>query len=179
MIKIDFDKDIREDGKIHIKTHDIVGFYNCSMEEELKITELIKYYGKEKSIKEIGFRKETQNKELTVFQYLYDKAGDLIDKDYVVNGFLAMGELENYKDELVSNLSFSSQYCLELLLAYCQRINIVILHQMYECAWSHTIESIIEEFSLIGAAIVFSRSGQETLMKLPIHSYDLNNVTIE
>ena len=63
----------------------------------IKITELIKYYGKEKSIKEIGFRKETQNKELTVFQYLYDKAGDLIDKDYVVNGYLAMGELENYK----------------------------------------------------------------------------------
>ena len=36
MIKIGFDNDIREDGQIHIKTHDIVGFYNCSMEEELK-----------------------------------------------------------------------------------------------------------------------------------------------
>ena len=92
---------------------------------------------------------------------------------------LILKNIENYKNELVCNLSFSSQYCLELLLAYCQGINIVILHQMYEYAWSHTIESIIEEFSLIGAAVVFSRLGHETLMKLPIHSYDLNNVTIE
>lgn len=179
MIKIHFDSVIRKDKQIYIKQHDIVGFYNCGTEQEQKITKLIKYYGKEKGIKEIGLDMEACEKNLTVFQYLYEKADSLINKDDVINGFLELGELEKYKDELVSNLSRANQYCLELLAAYSQGSDIIILHDIYEAFWSHTVEKLIEEFSLIGAAIVFSSRGEESLMNLPIHSYDLDNIAIE
>lgn len=37
-----------------------------------------------------------------------------------------------------------------------------------------TIEEILVEFSLRGAVVVFSEHGEESLMKLPMHSYDLS-----
>lgn len=179
MIKIHFDSEIRKNEQIYINQKDIVGFYNCSIEQERKVTELIKYYCKEKRVKEIGFKKEEQKDCFTVYQYLYEKSGSLLNKEYVIDGFLELGELESFKNELVSNLSLSDQYCLELLLAYIQGADVIILHRIYEKAWSHTIEKILIEFSLVGAAIIFVRSGQESLVNLPIHSYDFNNKTAE
>lgn len=52
--------------------------------------------------------------------------------------------------------------------------DIIILHEMFENVWNHTIEEILVEFSLRGAVVVFSEHGEESLMKLPMHSYDLS-----
>ena len=75
---------------------------------------------------------------------------------------------------MVSRLDISKRYCLEILVAFLQEADIIILHEMFEYVWNHTIEEILVEFSLRGAVVVFSEHGEESLMKLPMHSYDLS-----
>ena len=50
---------------------------------------------------------------------------------------------------------------------------------MFENVWNHTIEEILVEFSLRGAVVVFSEHGEESLMKLPMHSYDLSGRCVD
>lgn len=104
----------------------------------------------------------------------FSSAPSIINKDYVIEGFLGMGKLSDCKDEMVSRLDISKRYCLEILVAFLQEADIIILHEMFENVWNHTIEEILVEFSLRGAVVVFSEHGEESLMKLPMHSYDLS-----
>ena len=61
-------------------------------------------------------------------------------------------------------------------MAFLQEADIIILHEMFENVWNHTIEEVLIEFSLRGAVVVFSEHGEESLMKLPMHSYNLNEI---
>ena len=100
----------------------------------------------------------------------------IINEDYVIEGFLRLGELFDCKDEVVRGLDRSKRYCLEILVAFLQEADIIILHEMFENVWNHTIEEVLIEFSLRGAVVVFSEHGEESLMKLPMHSYNLNEI---
>ena len=111
---------------------------------------------------------------VTVSRYIERNVGSIINKDYVIEGFLGRGKLSDCKDEMVSRLDISKRYCLEILVAFLQEADIIILHEMFENVWNHTIEEILVEFSLRGAVVVFSEHGEESLMKLPMHSYDLS-----
>lgn len=66
-----------------------------------------------------------------------------------------------------------------ILVAFLQEADIIILHEMFENVWNHTIEEILVEFSLRGAVVVFSEHGEESLMKLPMHSYDLSGRCVD
>lgn len=175
MIEIKFNKNDEEDELFRINSKDIVGFYNCSIKQERKITDVITtFYGATKIIKEIELKNVNPEDNVTVSQYIYRNTGSIINKNYVVEGFLEMGKLSDCKEKKVSRLDVSKRYCLEILVAFLQEADIIILHEMFENAWNHTIEGILVEFSLRGAVVVFSEQGEESLMKLPMHSYDLN-----
>lgn len=169
-----FTKNDEEDGLFRISSRDIVGFYNCSSKQERKITDIIKCYGTTKSIKEVELKNMKPEDNVTVSRYIERNVGSIINKDYVIEGFLGMGKLSDCKDEMVSRLDISKRYCLEILVAFLQEADIIILHEMFENVWNHTIEEILVEFSLRGAVVVFSEHGEESLMKLPMHSYDLS-----
>lgn len=130
--------------------------------------------GTTKSIKEIELKNVNPEDNVTVSRYIERNVGSIINKDYVIEGFLGMGKLSDCKDEMVSRLDISKRYCLEILVAFLQEADIIILHEMFEYVWNHTIEEILVEFSLRGAVVVFSEHGEESLMKLPMHSYDLS-----
>lgn len=147
---------------------------NCSSKQERKITDIIKCYGTTKSIKEVELKNMKPEDNVTVSRYIERNVGSIINKDYVIEGFLGMGKLSDCKDEMVSRLDISKRYCLEILVAFLQEADIIILHEMFENVWNHTIEEILVEFSLRGAVVVFSEHGEESLMKLPMHSYDLS-----
>lgn len=136
--------------------------------------ELLKCYGTTKSIKEVELKNMKPEDNVTVSRYIERNVGSIINKDYVIEGFLGMGKLSDCKDEMVSRLDISKRYCLEILVAFLQEADIIILHEMFENVWNHTIEEILVEFSLRGAVVVFSEHGEESLMKLPMHSYDLS-----
>lgn len=174
MIEMKFSKNDEEDELFRISSRDIVGFYNCSSKQERKITDIIKCYGTTKSIKEIELKNVNPEDNVTVSRYIERNVGSIINKDYVIEGFLGMGKLSDCKDEMVSRLDISKRYCLEILVAFLQEADIIILHEMFEYVWNHTIEEILVEFSLRGAVVVFSEHGEESLMKLPMHSYDLS-----
>ena len=174
MIEMKFSKNDEEDGLFRISSRDIVVFYNCSSKQERKITDIIKCYGTTKSIKEVELKKMKPEDNVTVSRYIERNVGSIINKDYVIEGFLGMGKLSDCKDEMVSRLDISKRYCLEILVAFLQEADIIILHEMFENVWNHTIEEILVEFSLRGAVVVFSEHGEESLMKLPMHSYDLS-----
>ena len=173
MIEMKFSKNDEEDGLFRISSRDIVGFYNCSSKQERKITDIIKCYGTTKSIKEVEL-KNMKPEDNVISRYIERNVGSIINKDYVIEGFLGMGKLSDCKDEMVSRLDISKRYCLEILVAFLQEADIIILHEMFENVWNHTIEEILVEFSLRGAVVVFSEHGEESLMKLPMHSYDLS-----
>lgn len=145
-----------------------------SSKQERKITDIIKCYGTTKSIKEVELKNMKPEDNVTVSRYIERNVGSIINKDYVIEGFLGMGKLSDCKDEMVSRLDISKRYCLEILVAFLQEADIIILHEMFENVWNHTIEEILVEFSLRGAVVVFSEHGEESLMKLPMHSYDLS-----
>ena len=176
MIEIKISKNDKEDKLFRINSKDIVGFYNCNIKQERKITDIIKCYGKTKRIREIGLKNVKPEDNVTVFQYIERNVGSIINKDYVIEGFLRLGELFDCKDEVVRGLDRSKRYCLEILLAFLQEADIIILHEMFENVWNHTIEEVLIEFSLRGAVVVFSEHGEESLMKLPMHSYNLNEI---
>lgn len=138
------------------------------------IKELFSIYGTTKSIKEVELKNMKPEDNVTVSRYIERNVGSIINKDYVIEGFLGMGKLSDCKDEMVSRLDISKRYCLEILVAFLQEADIIILHEMFENVWNHTIEEILVEFSLRGAVVVFSEHGEESLMKLPMHSYDLS-----
>ena len=127
-----------------------------------------------KSIKEVELKNMKPEDNVTVSRYIERNVGSIINKDYVIEGFLGMGKLSDCKDEMVSRLDISKRYCLEILVAFLQEADIIILHEMFENVWNHAIEEILVEFSLRGAVVVFSEHGEESLMKLPMHSYDLS-----
>ena len=148
MIEMKFSKNDEEDGLFRISSRDIVGFYNCSSKQERKITDIIKCYGTTKSIKEVELKNMKPEDNVTVSRYIERNVGSIINKDYVIEGFLGMGKLSDCKDEMVSRLDISKRYCLEILVAFLQEADIIILHEMFENVWNHTIEEILVEFSL-------------------------------
>lgn len=58
---------------------------------------------------------------VTVSRYIERNVGSIINKDYVIEGFLGMGKLSDCKDEMVSRLDISKRYCLEILVAFRKR----------------------------------------------------------
>ena len=120
MIEMKFSKNDEEDGLFRISSRDIVGFYNCSSKQERKITDIIKCYGTTKSIKEVELKNMKPEDNVTVSRYIERNVGSIINKDYVIEGFLGMGKLSDCKDEMVSRLDISKRYCLEILVAFLQ-----------------------------------------------------------
>lgn len=78
-------------GLFRISSRDIVGFYNCSSKQERKITDIIKCYGTTKSIKEVELKNMKPEDNVTVSRYIERNVGSIINKDYVIEGFLEWG----------------------------------------------------------------------------------------
>ena len=141
------------------------------LEQEILVKDALKVLNKELNLQPV-----TETEILKVLYRLVMQDSIVVEENrvYITQGFLGMGKLSDCKDEMVSRLDISKRYCLEILVAFLQEADIIILHEMFENVWNHTIEEILVEFSLRGAVVVFSEHGEESLMKLPMHSYDLS-----
>lgn len=63
--------------------------------------------GTTKSIKEVELKNMKPEDNVTVSRYIERNVGSIINKDYVIEGFLGMGKLSDCKDEMVSRLDIS------------------------------------------------------------------------
>ena len=121
MIEMKFSKNDEEDGLFRISSRETwLDLIIVVVDKERKITDIIKCYGTTKSIKEVELKNMKPEDNVTVSRYIERNVGSIINKDYVIEGFLGMGKLSDCKDEMVSRLDISKRYCLEILVAFLQ-----------------------------------------------------------
>lgn len=73
-------------------------------------------------------------------------------------------DIKNVEEVIKYAITIAGVGIISLFLSYIYNLKIMKV----------TIEEILVEFSLRGAVVVFSEHGEESLMKLPMHSYDLS-----